>query len=89
MPGEKFSLPSSYATGQIYDETSVTPWNKYIITARSYRYRGEPARLQPQVGLALDDSPFAGTEPARYSEVTLDNFNFYSVQYSDKAWWSA
>ena len=75
-----------YATGQIYDETSVTPWNKYIITARSYRYRGEPARLQPEVGLALDDSPFGGTEPSRYSEVTLDNFNFYSVQYSDKAW---
>jgi hypothetical protein len=75
-----------YATGQTYDETTETPWNEYIITARSYRYRGEPARLQPVVGQALDDSPFGGAEPVRYSEVPLDNFNWYSVRYSDEAW---
>ena len=75
-----------YATGQTYDETSVTPWNEYIITARSYRYRGEPARLQPYTTGTLLDSPFAGAEPERYSEVPLDNFNWYSVKYSDAAW---
>ena len=75
-----------YATGQLYDETTETPWNEYIITARSYRYRGAPARLQPVTGNALDDSPFGGKEPSRYSEVPLDNFNWYSVKYSDEAW---
>ena len=69
---------------------------RYIITARSYRYRGEAAVLQPDAvtkwgnpaggGDATGDSPFGGTEPARYAEVPLDNFNYYDVQYSDNSW---
>lgn len=72
-----------YAEGYPYTPTAV---NEFIITARSYRYRAETARLQPIIGQRLDDSPFAGAELSRYSEVALDNFNFYEVRYSDKAY---
>jgi hypothetical protein len=73
--------------GQGYPFTP-TFMNHFIITARSYRYRGEAATLQPTVSykIASLDSPFGGTEPSRYSETALDNFNFYTVQYSNEAY---
>lgn len=73
--------------------------SSFSIGARAYRYQPESARLEPgsvyEPGPAsfqstvatynLIDSPWAGTEDARYSTVISDNFHYYQVYTSPNA----
>ena len=64
--------------------------NEYMITARSYRYSGEATPLDAPLklpeGNATSVPPVEeGAETERYSEVALDNFKYYQVEYSDTA----
>eukprot|EP01049_Picozoa_sp_SAG25_P001665 SAG25_NODE_78_length_16848_cov_6.662189_5_plen_3067_part_00 len=73
-----------YAEGYPHTPTSV---NEFVITARSYRYRAETVQLQPII--VNETATMAGNlsgDAARYSEVALDNFNFFEIKYSDAAY---
>lgn len=73
-----------YSEGYPYEPTHV---NEYIITARSYRYRGDSVMLP---ALATGDEVSTGSaiesEDPRYTEVALDNFKFYELKFSDTAY---
>lgn len=77
-----------YLEGYPHEPTQV---NEYIITARSYRYRGDSVML-PALPTGYKGSHESSTDSAmesedpRYTEVALDNFKFYQLQFSDTAY---
>ena len=80
-----------FAEGYPHEPTTV---NEFIITARSYRYRAESVLLPalPKEIMDVDGNETVSSETAviledeRYTEVVLDNFNFYELKFSDEAY---